>query len=45
MGHAETGVISMDVQLSFPARNCWREDDVPAFRERLTTLIHGATTR
>lgn len=43
MSNPTTAVLSIDVQQSFPARPYWREDDVPAFRERITTLIDGAT--
>jgi nicotinamidase-related amidase len=45
MSNAEIAVISIDVQQSFPARDYWREDDVPAFRDRITTLINGAVER
>ena len=42
---ANTAVLSIDVQQSFPARPYWREDDVPAFRKSITRLIEGATAR
>ncbi|HEY8010526.1 MAG TPA: isochorismatase family protein [Rudaea sp.] len=45
MSNSNTAVLSIDVQQSFPARDYWREDDVPAFRERITTLIDGATKK
>jgi nicotinamidase-related amidase len=42
---ANTAVLSIDVQQSFPVRPYWREDDVPAFRGNITRLIEGATER
>ena len=45
MGEIDTAVLSIDVQQSFPARDYWREDDVPAFRANIVKLIDGATTK
>jgi nicotinamidase-related amidase len=42
---ANTAVLSIDVQQSFPARPYWREDDLPTFRKNITRLIEGATER
>lgn len=45
MGKIDTAVLSIDVQQSFPARDYWREDDVPAFRTNITRLIEGAAAK
>lgn len=45
MSNPTTAVLSIDVQQSFPARDYWREDDVPAFRANITRLIDGATQK
>jgi len=45
MSNANTAVLSIDVQQSFPARPYWRTEDVPAFRDNITRLIEGATAR
>jgi nicotinamidase-related amidase len=45
MNNPATAVLSIDVQQSFPARDYWREDDVPAFRSNITRLIEGATQK
>lgn len=43
--HSETALIVIDVQESFRHRPYWCESDVPAFLERLQTLVDGATTQ
>jgi len=45
VSHPTTAVLSIDVQQSFPARDYWREDQVPAFRANITRLIEGATKK
>jgi len=45
MNDTTTAVLSIDVQQSFPARNYWREDDVPLFRRNITNMIEGAVQR
>jgi nicotinamidase-related amidase len=42
MSHSDTALIVVDVQESFRHRPYWRDSDVPAFLERLQTLIDGA---
>ncbi len=37
-----TALLSIDVQASFQAAPYWREDDLPAFRERYLALAEGA---
>ncbi|HEX7917333.1 isochorismatase family protein [Rudaea sp.] len=45
MSQIDTAVLSIDVQQSFPARDYWREDDVPAFRANIVRLIEGAAAK
>lgn len=42
---AQTALLVIDVQESFPSRPYWSDADVPAFRERITALIDGAGAR
>ncbi len=41
----DTAVLAIDIQQSFLHAPSWREDDVPAFRERMLTLLDGADAR
>jgi nicotinamidase-related amidase len=45
MSKPTTAVLSIDVQQSFPARDYWREDDLPQFRTNITRLIEGAASK
>ena len=45
MSKIDTAVLSIDVQQSFPARDSWRDDDVPAFRASIVKLIEGAVEK
>ncbi|MDK2123200.1 cysteine hydrolase family protein [Parachitinimonas caeni] len=42
---AQTALIVIDVQQSFENYPHWREDDVPAFREAISTLIDGCAAK
>src|SRR5579859_4934141 len=44
MSHSDTALIVVDVQESFRHRPYWRESDVPAFLDRLQSLIDCAST-
>lgn len=41
----DTAVLAIDIQQSFLHAPYWREDDVPAFRERVLALLDGAAKR
>jgi len=45
MSKIDTAVLSIDVQQSFPARDYWRDEDVPAFRANIVKLIEGAAAK
>lgn len=41
----KSAIIVIDVQKSFPECSYWRDDDLPLFADRLSTLIHGAMAK
>ena len=43
MSYSDTALIVVDVQESFRHRPYWKESDVPAFLDRLQSLIDGAS--
>lgn len=45
MSHADTALLVIDVQESFRQRPYWQTDDLPAFTNRLQTLIDGAKAK
>jgi len=42
---ADTALLAVDIQQSFPRTAYWREDDVPAFRNAVLRLLQAATDR
>lgn len=42
---SRTALLNIDTQLSFFHREYWQEDDFPAFRQAMTTLINGCAAR
>jgi hypothetical protein len=41
----DTAVLAVDIQQSFLHSPCWRDDDVPVFRDAVLRLLHGAGER
>ncbi len=42
---ADTAVLAVDIQQSFLHSPYWRDDDLPAFRDAVLRLLHGAGER
>lgn len=42
---APAAVLAVDVQQSFLRSSYWRDDDLPAFRDAVLRLLHGAVER
>jgi nicotinamidase-related amidase len=42
---ADTAVLAVDIQQSFPCTTYWREDDVPAFRDAVLRVLQAAADR